>query len=428
MLRKYYDHRVNIKSKFSPNTFDEVINIAAEVTDLFTKKGFRLYFVGGIVRDLLLGLPSDAQDLDCTTDALPEQIKDIVQEIADAVWLQGERFGTIGMRLGEINFEITTHRAESYIDDSRNPIVQFSNDLTNDLIRRDFTVNAMAVDASTGDLYDPYNGIEDLEERILRTPMDPKESFNDDPLRILRAARFIATYKLIPTLDLLEAAQQVSKRLDIISVERIRDEIFRLLSADDPRLGFKFLFSANAISHIFPEMFSLTENEREELLNRIAVIDPNPLLRIAVFKETIPDLRLSSLRLAAKDIEYVIKIKKALLVLEQSHECEWSDPELRKLAFDFNDVLDDTMEILQKISADYLTVINGIKRLREKGEFNNFGPFFDGSKIMKELDIGPGPDVGLVTDWLIQLQIQEGLLSDEEVKQKLHTWWNSRIK
>ena len=203
MLRKYYDHRVNIKSKFSPNTFDEVINIAAEVTDLFTKKGFRLYFVGGIVRDLLLGLPSDAQDLDCTTDALPEQIKDIVQEIADAVWLQGERFGTIGMRLGEINFEITTHRAESYIDDSRNPIVQFSNDLTNDLIRRDFTVNAMAVDASTGDLYDPYNGIEDLEERILRTPMDPKESFNDDPLRILRAARFIATYKLIPTLDLL---------------------------------------------------------------------------------------------------------------------------------------------------------------------------------------------------------------------------------
>ena len=186
---------MTLKSKFSPNTFDEIINTAAEVTNLFTKNGFQLYFVGGIVRDLLLGIRSGIQDLDCTTDALPEEIKDIVQEIADAVWLQGERFGTIGMRLGDVSFEITTHRAEAYVDDSRNPIVKFSDDLTNDLMRRDFTVNAIAVDAKTAELYDPYNGIKDLEEKILQTPMDPKESFNDDPLRILRAARFISNYK-----------------------------------------------------------------------------------------------------------------------------------------------------------------------------------------------------------------------------------------
>lgn len=428
MLGKYYDHRVTLKPKFSPNTFDEIINTAAGVTDLFTKKGFRLYFVGGIVRDLLLGLQPNVQDLDCTTDARPEQIKDILQEIADALWLQGERFGTIGMRLGEINFEITTHRAESYIDDSRNPIVQFSNDLTSDLIRRDFTVNAMAVDSSTGDLYDPHNGIKDLEEKILRTPLDPKESFNDDPLRILRAARFIATYHLIPTAGLLEAAQQVSKRLDIVSIERIRDEIFRLLSAEDPRLGFEFLFSSNVISYVFPEMSSLTEREREELLSQVALVDPNPLLRISVFKEAIPDSRLNSLRLATKEIEYVTKIKEALFVLEQKHASEWSDPELRKLAFDFKDVLDDTMNIWGKIFPDRLSAIKGINQLREKGELNSFEPFLDGSKIMKELDMAPGPDVGLVTDWLIQLQIQEGLLSEEEVKQKLHTWWNNRIE
>ena len=417
---------MTLKSKFSPNTFDEIINTAAEVTNLFTKNGFQLYFVGGIVRDLLLGIRSGIQDLDCTTDALPEEIKDIVQEIADAVWLQGERFGTIGMRLGDVSFEITTHRAEAYVDDSRNPIVKFSDDLTNDLMRRDFTVNAIAVDAKTAELYDPYNGIKDLEEKILQTPMDPKESFNDDPLRILRAARFISNYKLTPTLDLVEAAQKVSKRIEIVSVERIRDEILRLLSVKDPCLGFEFLFTSKVISYVLPEISSLGDHERKELISQVVGVDPNPFLRFAVFKEKIPKSRLRALRFSTKEIEYVEKIKRALLVLEQKYEGEWSDQELRKLAFDFNDVLDPVMGLWEKISPDDSAPIDGIKRLQDKGEFNSFEPFFDGLKIMEELGIGPGPDVGLVTDWLVQLQIQEGLLSEEEVKQKLHGWWNTR--
>jgi len=417
---------VTLKTKFSPNAFDEIINTAAEVTNLFTKNGFQLYFVGGIVRDLLLGIRSDIQDLDCTTNALPDEIKDIVQEIADAVWLQGERFGTIGMRLGDVNFEITTHRAEAYVDDSRNPIVQFSDDLTNDLMRRDFTVNAIAVDARTAELYDPYNGIKDLEEKILQTPMDPKESFNDDPLRILRAARFISNYKLTPTSNLLEAAQKVSKRINIVSVERVRDEIFRLLSAEDPCLGFEFLFTSKVISYVLPEMSSLSDHERKELISQVVEVGPNPLLRLAVVKEKIPKSRLHALRCSTKEIEYVEKIKRALLVLEQKYESEWSDQELRKLAFDFNDVLDPVMGLWEKISPDDSAPIDGIKRLQDKGEFNSFEPFFDGLKIMEELGIGPGPDVGLATDWLVQLQIQEGLLSEEEVKQKLHGWWNTR--
>jgi len=256
--------------------------------------------------------------------------------------------------------------------------------------------------------------------------MDPKESFNDDPLRILRAARFISNYKLIPTLNLVEAAQKVSKRIEIVSVERVRDEIFRLLSAKDPCRGFEFLFTSKVISYVLPEVSSLGDHERKELVSQVAVVDPDPLLRLAVFKEKIPESRLRALRFSTKEIEYVEKIKKALLVLEQKYESEWSDQELRKLAFDFNDVLDPVMGLWAKISPSDSVFINGIKRLQEKGEFNSFEPFFDGLKIMEELGIEPGPDVGLVTDWLIQLQIQEGLLSEEEVKQKLHSWWNSR--
>ena len=185
---------MGIKSESSPEIFIEIVNTAADLTNLFKDNGFRLYFVGGIVRDLLLGYKPDVQDLDCTTDASPKEIKRIVQPIADAVWLQGERFGTVGMRVNGTNYEITTHRAESYVDDSRKPVVNFSTNLSDDLIRRDFTVNAMAVDTATGELFDPYGGVKDLEEMTLRTPMDPEESFTDDPLRILRAARFIAAY------------------------------------------------------------------------------------------------------------------------------------------------------------------------------------------------------------------------------------------
>jgi len=417
---------VGIKSESSPEMFIEIVNTAADLTNLFKDNGFRLYFVGGIVRDLLLGYKPDVQDLDCTTDASPKEIKRIVQPIADAVWLQGERFGTVGMRVNGTNYEITTHRAEAYVDDSRKPVVNFSTNLSDDLIRRDFTVNAMAVDTETGELFDPYEGVKDLEEMTLRTPMDPEESFTDDPLRILRAARFIAAYGFSPTGDLLQAAQKISERLNIVSIERIRDEIFRLLSVEDPRLGLKFLSTSKTASYVFPEVFELSEEQQEMLFNQVSLVEAEPLMRLAVFKEMIPDSRLRSFRLSSKELVYVEKIRNALVLLEKNDQNDWSDAKFRRLAFDTEGALDDVVRIWERIFPKNLTVINELKRLNEAGEFTTFEPFFDGETIMNELGIEPGPDVGTVTDWLINLRIEEGSLSEEQVKQKLHVWWGQK--
>ena len=417
---------MGIKSESSPEIFTEIVNTAADLTNLFKDNGFRLYFVGGIVRDLLLGYKPDVQDLDCTTDASPKEIKRIVQPIADAVWLQGERFGTVGMRVNGTNYEITTHRAESYVDDSRKPVVNFSTNLSDDLIRRDFTVNAMAVDTATGELFDPYGGVKDLEEMTLRTPMDPEESFTDDPLRILRAARFIAAYGFSPTGDLLQAAQKISERLNIVSIERIRDEIFRLLSVEDPRLGLKFLSASKTALYVFPEVFELGEERQEMLFNQVSLVEAEPLMRLAVFKEMIPDSRLRSFRLSSKELVYVEKIRNALVLLEKNDQNDWSDAKFRRLAFDTESALDDVVRIWERIFPKNLTVINELKRLNEAGEFTTFEPFFDGETIMNELGIEPGPDVGTVTDWLINLRIEEGSLSEEQVKQKLHIWWDQK--
>ena len=417
---------MGIKSESSPEIFTEIVNTAADLTNLFKNNGFRLYFVGGIVRDLLLGYKPDVQDLDCTTDASPREIKRIVQPIADAVWLQGERFGTVGMRVNGTNYEITTHRAESYVDDSRKPVVNFSTNLSDDLIRRDFTVNAMAVDTATGELFDPYGGVKDLEEMTLRTPMDPEESFTDDPLRILRAARFIAAYGFSPTGDLLQAAQKISERLNIVSIERIRDEIFRLLSVEDPRLGLKFLSASKTASYVFPEVLELSEERQEKLFNQVSLVEAEPLMRLAVFKEMIPDSRLRSFRLSSKELVYVEKIRNALVLLEKNDQNDWSDAKFRRLAFDTESALDDVVRIWERIFPKNLTVINELKRLNEAGEFTTFEPFFDGETIMNELGIEPGPDVGTVTDWLINLRIEEGSLSEEQVKQKLHIWWDQK--
>ena len=417
---------MGIKSESSPEIFTEIVNTAADLTNLFKDNGFRLYFVGGIVRDLLLGYKPDVLDLDCTTDASPKEIKRIVQPIADAVWLQGERFGTVGMRVNGTNYEITTHRAESYVDDSRKPVVNFSTNLSDDLIRRDFTVNAMAVDTATGELFDPYGGVKDLEEMTLRTPMDPEESFTDDPLRILRAARFIAAYGFSPTGELLQAAQKISERLNIVSIERIRDEIFRLLSVEDPRLGLKFLSASKTALYVFPEVFELGEERQEMLFNQVSLVEAEPLMRLAVFKEMIPDSRLRSFRLSSKELVYVEKIRNALVLLEKNDQNDWSDAKFRRLAFDTEGALDDVVRIWERIFPKNLTVINELKRLNEAGEFTTFEPFFDGETIMNELGIEPGPDVGTVTDWLINLRIEEGSLSEEQVKQKLHIWWDQK--
>jgi len=211
-----------IPARFAP-ILQEMEPLAAR----FREAGHRLYLVGGTVRDLLLGddsKPVDQMDFDATTSARPEETKKLVAGLADAVWTQGEKFGTIGLKVGNRVYEITTHRAEAYSPDSRKPDVQYADDITVDLSRRDFTINAMALELTSDSptLVDPYGGAADLMTRTLRTPLSPEESFSDDPLRMMRAARFIAQLQVTPVDELTKAVVDMAERMSIVSMERVR--------------------------------------------------------------------------------------------------------------------------------------------------------------------------------------------------------------
>lgn len=226
----------------------ELARVVEPVAQRFVDAGHRIYLVGGIVRDLVLADPNtQPSDIDLTTDALPADIKALVGPLAEALWAQGERFGTIGATIDGRALEITTHRAEAYDPTSRKPMVSFGQDLDEDLSRRDFTINAMAIELPALTMHDPYGGVDDLKARLLRTPLSPDISFTDDPLRIMRAARFIARFHLTPSPELAAAANSLADRLSIVSVERVADELERLLAVTNPRSGLQFLADNHAL-------------------------------------------------------------------------------------------------------------------------------------------------------------------------------------
>src|SRR5262245_59122962 len=240
-----------------PDRFAPVLQEVAPLAERFFARGHRLYLVGGSVRELLLGTAGEDHDLDFTTDARPNEIKAAIGGFADALWTQGERFGTIGAKRGERIYEITTFRAESYTDDSRKPHVVYADEIELDLSRRDFTVNAMALDVTPGKtptLVDPFGGAADLMAKVLRTPLGPEVSFSDDPLRMLRAARFIAGYDLHPTDELVAAATAMASRLEIVSGERIRDELDKLITLDHPGAGLFFIYETGLAERFAPEL------------------------------------------------------------------------------------------------------------------------------------------------------------------------------
>ena len=265
-----------------PDRFAPVLNEVAPLAERFASRGHRLYLVGGSVRELLLGATGDDHDLDFTTDARPPEIKAVLDGFADAIWTQGERFGTIGAKRGERIYEITTFRAESYADDSRKPHVTYADEIDLDLSRRDFTVNAMALEVTKGAapaLVDPFGGAGDLMAKVLRTPLTPEISFGDDPLRMLRAARFIARYDLHPTDELVAAATRLAGRLEIVSAERIRDELDKLLTLDHPAAGLFFIHETGLADHFLPELPAMRlehdpiHRHKDVLTHTIAVVE-----------------------------------------------------------------------------------------------------------------------------------------------------------
>ncbi len=239
------------------NQLGRVLQETSALAELFSFRQKRLYLVGGAVRNLVLRGPSfsgtlvsstgaaggadSEDDYDFTTDALPEEVKQIVKPVAQHMWTQGERFGTIGCRIARRNYEITTHRKEAYDPVSRKPAVVFGEDIGIDLSRRDFTINAMALKLPEGSLIDPFDGVEALRQRLLKTPLSAEESFRDDPLRMLRAARFVAQFDLTASNEVVAAMSDMRQRLEIVSVERICAELMRLLTLAAPATGFKLL-------------------------------------------------------------------------------------------------------------------------------------------------------------------------------------------
>ena len=409
--------------------FDDLRDAVVPVSERFAAAGHRLYLVGGLVRDSLMGL-APTTDHDLTTDATPDQVRRLVEGVADAVWLQGERFGTVGIRVGDLIMEITTHRAESYVGDSRKPVVRFSTDLHEDLGRRDFTVNAMAVDVVDGKLHDPFDGRADLAAGILRTPLSPEESFGDDPLRMLRAARFHAGYDLAPVDGIVEAARSLADRIGIVSGERIRGELFRLLEVVDPTLGFSFLEDVDLAWRVLPEFARLDGDARSSALARVASTTADPVLRLAVIAWSTGGLAESTvaLRLSGADAGRIAGLVDGAdrIRIGGAAGRSWSDESVRRLAAASGPILDRVVDFAGSVGVPAGDLPVALGRLRAAGELDYLGPALGGDEVMALLGLEAGREVGEALGWLAELRLGEGRMDPGDVAERLLDWWSTR--
>jgi poly(A) polymerase len=436
-----------------------LFELVRPLAEHFRVEGFQLFLVGGIVRDEQLAEGSWV-DIDLATDARPEDTKRLVATLASAVWTQGERFGTIGCRIDDRQFEITTFRGDAYDPASRKPVVAFAATIDHDLSRRDFTINAMAVDAQTGVLHDPFDGRHDLAMRVLRTPVGADASFADDPLRMLRAARFLARFDLAVAPDIEDAIVRQRDRLSIVSAERVRDELHKLFRGPDPSRGLAFLVHHQLLDRWIPELADLryvhdsAHGGVDVLTHTFAVIDalePDPRLRmIALLHDlakvhglddhaargaTLAEERLRGLRHAeseVRDAGRVIAMHHRL----HTHVGDWSAAEVRR-------VVDDSGDTLAQLVA--LSVANAAARGEAEAEacrrqveafvraHRDLGvdaadllPELDGRQIMDVLCVGPGPAVGDAVAFLHELRLREGVLGEERVTEALLAWWRAR--
>jgi len=349
-----------------------------ELAERLGARGHECVLVGGTVRDALLGERRPDADVDLATDARPDVVEEVVRGWADQVWLQGQRFGTVGCRKGDAVMEITTYRGEVYRPDSRKPEVTYSDDLATDLSRRDFTVNAMALRLPEPELVDPFDGAGDLARRVLRTPLEPEVSFTDDPLRMLRAARFVAAFGLVPKPELIAAIEELRHRLEIVSIERVRDELVRLLGVPDPSSGLWLLCSTKLSDEFVPELNAMRleqdpiHTHKDVLAHTIAVVtntDPSHLrVRLAalfhdvgkpktrsfegggvsfhhheVVGARMTEERMRALRFPNELVEDVTKLVYLHLRIH-TYAMGWSDKAVRRYVRDAGDLLDDRSE------------------------------------------------------------------------------------
>jgi len=471
-----------------PDRFGPVLDEVAPLASAFAAAGHRLYVVGGTVRDLLLGDASftTADDIDLTTSARPDEIKACLNGVADAVWTQGERFGTIGARIGDRVYEITTFRAESYTDDSRKPHVVYADDVETDLARRDFTVNAMALEVTSTApvLVDPHDGAIDLATKVLRTPLSPEESFSDDPLRMLRAARFITRLDLVPTDDLVAAVRDMAPRLAIVSAERIRDEFDKLICAAHPTAGLWFLVETGLADQFLPELPAMRlehdpiHRHKDVLTHTFAVVEnvrPHAELeedrrdfdfRIVRLAALFHDIgkprtrgylkgkgttfhhhdvvgakmtkrRLVEMRYSNDDVEAITELV-ALHLRFHTYRLGWSDSAVRRYVRDAGDLLAE-LNVLTRcdcttrnerkartLSRRMDELEERISELAEAEEIAAIRPELDGRQVMEHLGVMPGPVIGEALAYLLEIRLEEGLIGTDEALARLDAWYAER--
>jgi len=454
---------------------------APEATKLaiaFKAAGFKLALVGGPVRDAILGRLGN--DLDFTTDAHPKDCEKILNKWADSVWDIGAAFGTVAGKKGDITVEITTYRSESYNVDSRKPNVEFGKSIEADLSRRDFTINAMALELTTDEptFIDLYNGVSDLQNKLIKTPGRPEDSFSDDPLRMMRAARFISQLNFEIDPAVVAAIKSMAGRLEIISAERIRDEFIKIMMSDNPRKGITLLVESGLAEIFLPEIPKLKleidehHHHKDVYEHSLTVLEqaialearvggPNLTLRLAALlhdigkpktKELIAGggvsfhhhevvgarmgkERMKKLRFDNHVINDVAQLIFLHLRFHGYGNGEWTDSAVRRYVRDAGELLthlhlltraDCTTRNQKKaegLAKTYDQLEARIALLMEQEELNKIRPDLSGEQIMEILSIKPSPVVGKAYDFLLELRLEHGPLGEEKAKQELLNWW-----
>lgn len=463
----------------------ELLRLAPVLDDLaarFAAAGHDLALVGGPVRDALLGR-GIGKDLDLTTGARPPQVKRLIAGWADATWDTGIAFGTVGLRKGGLTLEITTYRSDAYGRDSRKPEVAFGDSLEADLLRRDFAVNAMAVRLPSLAFVDPYGGLPDLAARRLRTPGPPEVSFSDDPLRMLRAARFAAHlgFTVVPTVR--AAIRDLADRIGIVSAERVRDELAKTVLAPDPRRGLTLLVDTGLAERVLPELpalrMEIDEHRRHKdvyehsltvleqaiaLESRYVPAAPDLVLRLAALLHDVGKprtraygpggrvsfhhhelvgaamtrKRLAALRFPKDVVADVSRLVELHLRFHGYGTGAWTDSAIRRYVRDAGPLLprlhaltrsDCTTRNARKAAAlarAYDNLERDIARLEQEEELAALRPDLDGGEIMEILGIPPGRAVGAARQHLLDLRIEHGPLGQERAREELLKWWAAR--
>ena len=448
--------------------------------ELFKAAGHELALVGGPVRDAFLG--RKAPDLDFASTATPDEILAITKTIADAQWDIGRDFGTIGIRIGNDQIEITTYRADKYDSDSRKPEVAFGKDLNEDLLRRDFTVNAMALRLPERVFVDPFNGLRDLMDGIIRTPGRPEDSFSDDPLRMMRGARFASQLEFEIEPETFEAMQSMVERIEIISAERVQAEFTKLMLGKNPRKGLEVLVDSGLAEKVLPELPALKlevdehHHHKDVYEHTLTVVqqaidyekdyglEGDFTLRFAALMHDIgkpatrklepgggvsfyhhdvvgaklTKKRMQALRFDNDTIKAVCRLIELHLRFFGYSDQAWTDSAIRRYVRDAGeqllrlhaltraDVTTRNQRKAERLAHAYDDLEARIKIIAEQEELNAIRPDLSGEDIMRILDLKPSKTVGEAYNYLLELRLEEGPLGAEEAEKRLLAWWSSR--